>query len=205
MSTYGAMQTRIADEIVRSDLTTQIQKAILTAIVHYARERLWFNESRAQLDTVNGQEYYGLPTDFVDEDSLTIEINSGRTYPLVPRSWQFIEDVNFAGSTLTSYPQDYTIFAGQIRLYPVPNGVYTLFIAYVRSFDALSAAGDTNSWMTDGEELIRSRAKWDLFNNVIREFSEAQTMKLQEIEALKSIRRRSALQLSTGRLRPTTF
>jgi hypothetical protein len=59
MSTYGEMQTTIADELDRSDLASQIQKAIKTAIKKYQRKRFFFNEARSlTFNTVDGQEFY---------------------------------------------------------------------------------------------------------------------------------------------------
>ena len=59
MSTFGNMMDRIADELDRTDLTSQIQKAIQTAIDRYERKRFWFNEARSiTFNTVDGQEFY---------------------------------------------------------------------------------------------------------------------------------------------------
>ena len=52
MTTYGTMQDRIADELMRSDLTTHIQKSIQTAIKKYEREEFYFNVTTGTLSTV---------------------------------------------------------------------------------------------------------------------------------------------------------
>ena len=53
------MKTRIADEIARDDLTTQIGYAINDAISAYNNERFYFNETRdLTFYTVASQELY---------------------------------------------------------------------------------------------------------------------------------------------------
>lgn len=65
MATYGDMQARIADELARTDLAAEIQNEIQTAISYYENERFWFNEGQWTFNTVNAQELYALPVQFV--------------------------------------------------------------------------------------------------------------------------------------------
>ena len=54
------MLDRIDDELDRGGtLTTQVSKAIKSAIAHYERRRFWFNEARLTgLTIVASQEFY---------------------------------------------------------------------------------------------------------------------------------------------------
>ena len=61
MSTFGALKTRIADELNRSDLTSQIASAVPRAIEYYARERFDFNEGRSTASTVVDNQYVDFP------------------------------------------------------------------------------------------------------------------------------------------------
>ena len=166
------MRTRISDELVNESLTTaQINAAIQSAIAHYQRQRFYFNESRAEtFSTVASQEYYAAAANanipnLSAIDELTITVNSDR-YPLRPQTWEYMETIA-STATATGQPGDYCYYAQQIRLYPIPDAVYTVRITGLVRFAALSADGDTNAWMTDAEELIRARAKWDIGANVI--------------------------------------
>jgi hypothetical protein len=200
---FGTMQNRIADELARSDLGAQIQSAILSAIRFYESERLWFNEGESTAGTVAGQQSYAVPSDFLEADTLTITI-SGNRYLLCPRPWAWMRDMSVA-STSRGRPTDWSYYADQLWLYPVPDGVYTLTLSYLKRLAALAVAGDANAWMTHGEELVRARAKADVYAHVLHDFDEALAMKQLETEALGNLRVKSTKKLATGRLQPTGF
>ncbi len=76
MSTYAQMQAKIADDLNRSDLTSQIQREINRAIRKYASIPMWFSSTSANFTTANGQWNYdtadGLPSDIRIVDYLRI-------------------------------------------------------------------------------------------------------------------------------------
>jgi hypothetical protein len=152
MTTYGDMTTRVTDELARSDLTTQVQGAIMRAIRFYERRRWWFNETTISFSTVEGQEYYS-DVDAGNRtisrlklvDSASLIVNSVNRYPINQRSWDYIDTIS---NTTTNYgqPQDFCLYgasgygsfspttavaSGQlVRLYPIPDAqVYTVEIA----------------------------------------------------------------------------
>src|SRR5262245_10529722 len=133
--TYGDMQTRIADEISRDDLTSQIRLAILSAIKHYKRQRLFFNEVIATFSTVASQTWYSssdLPDipNMVEIDSLKCTV-SGNVYMLVRRPFEYLEQID-TSSSLTADPTDYAYYRQQIRLWPTPSAARTMTVAYVK-------------------------------------------------------------------------
>ena len=197
MSDLGTMENRIADELNRTDMTSHARTAILTAVKHFEGERFWFSEERATASTVASQEWYDLPTDFRGVDSITVTINNN-AYPLIERTYNELEDWNISSSTYTGYPTDFAIYNDQLRLYPIPNDAYTLTISYIKNLSSLATATDTNAWMVEAEELIRSRAESDVCMRVIRDFERAQGFKLLEQEALKRLLRESNRRTSTG-------
>ncbi len=206
--TYGTMQDRIADELARSDLTTQIQRSFQSAMKHYERQGFYVNESTFTFSTVAGQEYYGssdasqIP---LMAEVLTVRITvNGSTYTLTERDFQYLESVQ-TNANYTGDPTDFVYFGKQIRLYPIPYAVRTVQVAGTVRFDSLSATADTNAWMTDAEELIRCRAKYDLFTHVIRNADSAMLMKAAEREALEDLRGETVSRVSSGKLRPTAF
>lgn len=157
--TYGDLQDRIADELLRSDLTSEIQLEILSAIKHYERQSFWFNESRATMSLVANTPNYAVPTDLLVPISLTITYNN-HPYEMHFRTWGWYRAIHgddvFIGK---SVPTDWAYFANQMWVYPIPNSNYTLTLAYIQQLATLSARSDSNEWMIGGEELIRSRAK----------------------------------------------
>lgn len=206
MSDYGTMQTRIANELARADLSSYIKDAIKSAVSHYSRHHFWFNETTGTFNTADGTEYYAVVTtvpDFVEIDSMVITVN-GNKYPLVQRDMDYIDAVS-GNTSLKGVPTDYCYYKESIRLYPIPNGVYTITMAYVKKFADLSATADTNAFMTTGEQLIRSRAKADLMTNYLMDYQGAGFMKRLEQEAYDNLLSESAMKLSTGCIKPTQF
>src|SRR3990170_745213 len=120
MSTFGAMQDRIADELARTDLTSQVSRAIQSAIRFYERERFYFNESIGTFSTVASQEWYS-STDFADMpniaeiDSVKITVNS-MLYRLIPRDFSYIEEINVSASH-TRDPIDYCYYRQQMTFW----------------------------------------------------------------------------------------
>lgn len=172
MSTYATMQTRIADELARDDLSSQIRAAIQTAISTWEGTRFSFNEKRYALATIASQEYYDWSTMTVasngsvlgtGESLLEIDVArmdyNGAWYTLTGRSQSFMEDIGAPATQYTGVPVDYSIFGDQLRLSPIPDAAYTITLSGLARLATLSLDADTNRWMTEGEALIRNQAK----------------------------------------------
>lgn len=157
--TYGDLAARIQDELVRTDLASQTLLEIQSAIRHYERQSFWFNEGQATSATVTATPNYAVPTDLLEIDNITITY-SGHPYELHRRTWGWYRAIH--GDDLNigrSVPTDYTYFANQLWVYPVPDTVYVLSMGYIKQLPTLVNPTDTNEWMVGGEELIRSRAE----------------------------------------------
>jgi hypothetical protein len=207
-ATYGDMQTRIADELARADLTAQIRPAIQSAIRHHERERFYFNEAIGTFATVPGQAWYGAADLAAIPDIVEIDVAKlaagPSLYTLARRTIDAIEAAD-AATSLQADPTDYAYYRQQLRLWPTPSLARTVTLSYVQRLAALSADGDTNAWMGDAEELIRARAKADLFANVIRDLQEAAPMRELEAEALARLRAETVQRVTAGRLTATAF
>ncbi len=206
MTTFAIMRDRIEDEIARTNLTTQVGRAINTAIKKYERRPFYFNqESTLVLQTVGGQEYYGA-ADLADIPDL-FRIISMRV--LISDVYQRVDERPFyevdLANTPTGYtgpPRYFTYFERQLRFSPIPDSTYTVNIAaYIRLTPSpLADDGDTNAWVTDAEELIRNAAKRDLYANVIKNHKQAGISKLEETDVFNDLRRETARKISTGTL-----
>lgn len=209
MSTYGTMQDRIADEINRTNLTSQIQKAIISAIKHYERKRFYFNETRdITFSLSSSQEFYSASDNsaipkLVEIDEVVVTVSNNRYY-LTPRTYDYLERIS-TGQQYTSTPNDYAYYAQKLRVYPIPVEAYPIRISGVQRLDTLSATTDTNAWMTDAEELIRARAKKDLFANVIRNPEEAVVQANLERDAYRILREESNSRQAGAGISPTYF
>jgi hypothetical protein len=182
VTTLAIMKARIADELARSDLTSQIAYAITDAIAAYTGERWHFNESRTTVSfsTVDGQEFYTSSDDadianirrmdycviYVGNDVRKLEYNS-------PETMEYLS----ANGTQEGTPWSYGWYDQKIRFYPVPDAVYTVRIAAHVKVAAPASDGEaSNPWMTDAERLIRSRAKLEIALHVLRDDTLAATM-----------------------------
>lgn len=212
-NTYSTMQSRIADELDRADLTSQIQNAIQDAIGFYERKYFYFTSNPAAFtfSTVAGQEYYTSSDAAQIATVPQIYALTGTFYglrrQLHKREWEFIDSI----STLTTskaMPQDWAYNGEQIRLYPIPDNAYTLSVAADPRPARPSANGDAGVWMNDAEALIRTRAKIYLLKNVIRASDMEPELALlmgQEREEYAALTAETASREATGVLEPSQF
>lgn len=187
-NTYAQLQARIANEVLGSPTTTDIQNAVQDAVQMFERTTLWFNDFRylgggsssSNLQTVAGREFYG-PSDLAVLGNyphirkiLTIAFNN--RYPLNERTQQWMDDQSLS-TTWQGLPTDWTGWAGGggtlIRLYPVPNNQYQLILDCTIRFAPLVNADDYNPWTNRGERLIRLAAKMLLFRDITRDAQQA--------------------------------
>lgn len=204
MSTYAVMQTRIADEIARADLSDQIKLAILSAVDHYKDERFWFNEGEVSFYTVAGTDHTELDVTFGELDIATVTVSGSRN-EMLPANYTDIRQ-SVLQSTLTGQPHRYAIFEESIWYDPIPDDAYLVTLSGLIYFTTLSADDDTNAWTTEAEQLIRHHAKADLFANVTRNDKEAQKMAgLVTTVFLPELRKKTIQKANLGRLRPTRF
>jgi hypothetical protein len=200
---YARLQARIADEVMRSDLTSQIAYAIADAIRHYERRRFWFNQKVASFGTVADQEYYGaadladIPT-LIQIDDVKILIDTA-TCPLTPMDFGMMDGLQTGA--VRGDPLSYAYYAEQIRLYPMPSAARTVTMAYLCRLSPLTAGSDANAWTTEAETLIRQRAKRMLNLDVIKDDAEAARAGQLEAEALAELLAETRRRLSNGMLR----
>jgi hypothetical protein len=206
VSDLATMRARIASELRRSNITSQIASAITTAIEAYQQERFFFNERRdVTFPTVALQEFYTS----ADSASIPLLIKldyanvyvGGTAYTLVPQSAATMEELSDS-STNTGQPSEYVWYGESLRLYPVPDGVYTIRLAGV--FVAAAPAADdeaSNPWMTKAERLIRSRAKLELAIHVLQDQMLAAAMGEAVRDAWDDLKTRTNRLTGTSRIR----
>lgn len=208
-NTYGAMQQRVADEVLGAATASHIINAIQDAIAQFERETFYFNDMRtfgdvpgslSNLQTVQGKEFYSA-------QDLPVLINMphirkilvfafGNRYPLNERTVGWIDDQSISPSW-NGWPTDWAWQSGAIRLYPIPNGAYPMILDGTIRFPPLVNPSDTNPWVCEAEWLIRSEAKRLLFTNITRDMDQAQIMQ-GEIYGNPQIGRQGALSQLRG-------
>lgn len=193
MATFATLKSQIADDLARTDLTTQINTAVLDAVTFYERRRFYFNEARdLTFSTVAAQEFYtsadnaNIPN-LLEVDGAKIIITTTNVYPLDIVTNDSLENISQNVTLDAGQPQYLSYFNQQIRLYAIPSDVWTVRVWGVKSLTALSLDADSNAWTTDARDLIRARAKWDLYTHVIKDFEQASVMNAAEKLALTSL------------------
>lgn len=212
------MKARIASELRRSNITTQIASAIETAIEAYRHERFWFNETREiSFNTVDQQWQYD-SSDSADLgnvlrwDYVLAQIGDNY-YTLMPMSPGEIELLNGDGD-FEGQPLNWAFYGGQLLFYPIPNDAFPIRIGGLIAKASPATDDEANNvWMTYAEKLIRCRAKYELYQHVLMD----QVMAAQfspdndmgpTAKALSELRSRTAWLTNEGgdfRIRPTQF
>ena len=201
MATYGDMQARIADELARTDLAAEIQNEIQTAISYYENERFWFNEGQWTFNTVNAQELYALPVQFVADFDVVGQWGTW-WYRLVPLTQEYVDQID-ALKIVSDLPRAFALFQEQIRIFPPPYPNVIITINGITKLPALVNPTDTNAWMTSAEELIRTRAVANIYSRYIRDTAQYQVMmQYLESQVLPRMRGKNIGRRAMGRIIP---
>jgi hypothetical protein len=201
---FSDMQTAIAGELARSDLTTEIQREINNAITFYGNKAFWFNEATmAEITTVQGQRYYPLPSNFAAVLDVLSTLGN-YTYRLEPRTEQYLDQVDWGNDFWSGYPTDYSFWNGQIRLFPPPQGGLPVTVkgTAVLSPQPLMNDSDDNAWLSSAEELIRTRAVRQLYGRYIRDPEQYALYTQLEKEALANLHEKNIGQTGLNSIRP---
>ena len=208
MTTLTVLKARIADEMARSDIPDLIANSISSAIAYYQRKRFYFNElDSVTFSTVDTQaEYTSSDNAYIpylyDIDAITVTVSSNNYEmdQISPEEWRILYN-----TTATGQPECFAYFNQKLRLYPIPNDVWTVRIqAHVRIAAPATDGEASNVWMIDAEELIRARAKYDLYC-VLGDNKQASMANAWEQQALISLNALSNSMMKTGYITPMQF
>lgn len=143
------MQSNIADELSRTDLSVQITREINNAITFYQNEHMWFNENvEITINTIAGQRDYTLPPNFASILTLRSLLGS-ITYEVEAMTVQEMDAIAFTNTYVSSYIEYFTLFNGMIRLYPAPTAGLPLYIRGTVLLPTLTTTAATKTWATN--------------------------------------------------------
>ncbi len=194
MSTYAVIKARIADDLNRSDLTSQIATQVLAAIRFYRSQRLPFTEYNDTLTGVASQNYLTAPTDLIVLDKLYITSGSSNT----EMERMDINDIVEQRSTSNGTPYAFAYYRNRIELDCPCSTTSSFPIYYIKELTELSADGSTNGWTTDGEELIVNRAEKILYATIIKDETRAKIAQELETQALTALRELVTSRVASG-------
>lgn len=200
MATYLELRTRIISEMNRDDLADELATQLATHIAqsceYYADERFWFNAIVTTAPTTGGVETVAVPATVRRIDKLTIAAQYAELQEITLP--QFEEP----GSTSPGQPSQYAYYNDAVKLWPIPDGVYSLQFTGLKQIDAPVADSDTNEWTTEAYDLIVAHTKMRLYRGQFRDPEGAQMAKDEALEAFNRLKRETAKRLATP-LRPT--
>ena len=145
ITTYAELKTTIADFLNRDDVA-----AISDTFISNAEDDLnlqlrhWRQEKRstAEIDT----QYSAIPADMLE--IIRFYTTSGDTRPLELISQSEMLDRKFRNLNTSGQPAYYALTAGELEVYPVPDGTYTSELYYYSRIPALSDS-NTSNWVLD--------------------------------------------------------
>jgi len=212
LRSFGAMQARIADDMVSDAITaSHIQNAIQDAQRDHERAPFWFNEAYdvGNFSFSAGKEYYS-PADYAPIGSMahiqTISVLlSANRYTLLSRTPAWMEEIAVA-ERWRGMPTDWCWVGQVIRLYPTPDQSYPATFTATMRWPIPVSATDQNPWLDDAEQMIRSRAKAALSRHITRDPGYAQQMDGEEARALMLLRAETTRrQAGPGRIRVRSY
>jgi hypothetical protein len=161
----------------------------------------------------------GFPADFLGPKALFIrkELDDTPTYEdhryqLFPKDLDWIREYNYTSDTTLVRPGWYTFQGDVLLVAGVPDANYELRLDYLKDLNIpyyrfqdstwkfytpddtnLNPDTFTNEWLEYAEELIRQRAKWDIYMSLYDDEDKAAKAKTIELDALRQLRHGSNL------------
>ena len=210
--TRADLAAKIADDLARGDLTTQIDDAIEFSIRRYERERFWFNDqdniSVTLSSSVSQLALSDLPVKVFQIDRVRILLSSNTLLDLYPRDRNWIaarQDIN-----LSSMPVEYCVYDEALQFDSLADQNYTLVLDGVVGLGNTTASNSYSAaspaiWFNEARDLIRADAKRDLYANVIKDFEFAARMNEVAQYEYSQLKARTNRIRMTGQVRPTRF
>ena len=212
MSTLAETVTRILDDLSRpeDELGDMARREILSAIGYYESSRLTFNERilTATLSATSAFAFSALVANDPEvEDIWAIDdvkvLYSNRLIDVSMLPWRDYFALTNNVMTTANFPDFYSTFNRTLYVYPVLSANIVASIpAHVKLVTLDGVTYTTNAWLTEGEELIRSRACRMICQRKLDDFEKASMFKQLEDEAYKGMLADAATLQATGTLSP---
>ena len=138
-------------------------------------------------------------------DRLRLRRSASDDMDLYKRDYDWImsrQDVRIA-----AMPLEYAVYNNTLQFDSMADQNYTLILDGIKDLgvSATSTASDASAWFNEARELIRHRAKRDLYAFTIKDTDLAAVAGEAERDALRTIKAELEAQNGTGFIRPTEF
>ena len=145
ITTYAELKTNIADFLNRDDLTSVSSTFVSLAEADLNRQIRHFRQEKRSTASIDTQ-YSAIPADMLEV--IRFYITSGDTRPLELISQAEMLDRKFRNLNTSGQPAYYAVTAGELEVYPVPDGTYTSELYYFGKTPALSDS-NTSNWILE--------------------------------------------------------
>lgn len=211
MATRTDIEDQIADDLARSDLSNQIANGVNAAIRAYRYDRLGFNEAYRVTATASISLASLALTDisvrFRKIDRIRLLRDAGDYLDLYRRDYDWI--MSRQDDRVVAMPVEYAVYNNTIHFDSVADQSYTILIDGIKELGTgttLSfSAADASAWFNDARELIRHRAKREVYAHVLKDMELAAAAAAAEKEAYNTLKSELNQVESTGFIRPTEF
>jgi hypothetical protein len=174
--TFGNMQSRVAGDLRRTNLATQINDKIIEACEHFQDDAFWDNEEIAiSIPSVASQQAYPLPVDFSKLIGPIRVTYNGVTVPLEVITLDELRELDSNASIpLDGVPTRYNLFNNTFVTWPRPDkDTYLFDLDYVSNLAPPVNQSDTGFWMNQARHLIAHYAMGLIWKSVIRDQQKA--------------------------------
>jgi len=212
--TFYDMLTVISDEIddVTGEYGNQIQTCIFKAIRVCERGPYYFNEATdITFRTVAGRKWYdgkdnpNIPS-LVRIVAAFIEDGGGARLQLVRSGPDELELLGGRSST-RGRPTSFTYFGQRIQLYPAPatDGETIRLQLGPYRLAPIQSASDSNVWFTEAFDLVKARAKYELYRDYLKDPAPAVAALDDFHEQDKLLAAETSRRNGSGRITATAF
>lgn len=205
MATLGTLRTRIADElqIDSSAYSSEIDRAIFSAIEFYNDKDFWFLDAASARFTLSATVDYALST-----------ILPGRSH--IKHLWLHLtpvkEELHYRtlneflqldfSDDYTGDPLYWTIEGDTLKILPKPQSTFTAEAYYSLRRSMTACASASSVWTNEAEELIRLAAEVDILENRMKDFDEAMRKRGRLMAVLENLDEKTVRRRGARRIKP---
>ncbi|WP_317993756.1 hypothetical protein [Bartonella gliris] len=211
--TFDHMVTLIQDEIddTTAEYSAQIQDSIFTALRLCEREPFFFNEKRVvTFKTKPRKTWYGQEDGFFRQPDMVLESVFLGTY--LPTQTQLFFKTSealqkqYGEKPPLATPLFYTCADQTIGLFPTPPNVETVRLSYARMhFREGMGTQEDNPWFIHAFDLVKARAKYELYKNILKDPEYAAVSFNDFQEQLQVLHTQTSRQTGASNILPMRF
>lgn len=210
--TRADIEAQVADDLARTDLSTQITTAMDWALDYYEDDRFTFNEvTHASVTLSSSLNFMPLTTPpqqykFLKFDRVRILLN-GIFYEVIPSDYDLV--MAYQDQNVLSRPAFYCIHGDNMQFDTLADQNYALDIDGLISLGtgdtATFTAASAVAWFNVAGELIRSAIKRNLYGHVIKDERMASMAVEAEQDAYSMLKGQATRKKSSGFIKPRWF